>query len=400
MKNILIITALFPPEPVVSARLSQDIAIALSVDNNVTVLCPFPTRPKGFSLKSNSYDTRYKCIRLKSYTNPSSVVFGRFRESFSFGKYCQKYIYDNYQNIDIIYLATWPLFAQYFVVKASKNYGIPIIIHVQDIYPESLTNKLTRIRSVVDSLLLPIDKFVLQNATKVIAISESMKKHLSSSRNIYKAKIEVIQNWQDEKEFIEYSFHENNNSEDIKVFTFMYLGNIGPVAGVDLLIKSFSQLDVGNCRLVIAGSGSMKEKLKKMVLRMKLNSVHFLDVPDGKVPEIQHCSDVMLLPLTKGAASSSIPSKLPAYMFSKKPIIASLDIGSTSERVITEAKAGWVIEPENEKMLTKTMKEAFLLDENELKVMGENGYNYSVKHFSKKNNLPKIVNIISTNYEI
>ena len=130
---------------------------------------------------------------------------------------------------------------------------------------------------------------------------------------------------------------------------------------------------------------------------MKLKSIYFLDVPDGKVPEIQHYADVMLLPISKGAASSSIPSKLPAYMFSKKPIIASVDLCSKSERVINNAKAGWVIEPENEQMLTKIMKKAYLLNKKELKLMGENGYKHSINNFSKKNNLTKIVNIISLN---
>ena len=46
--NILIISAVFPPEPVVSANLSRDLAEELSKNNQVTVLCPKPTRPNGF----------------------------------------------------------------------------------------------------------------------------------------------------------------------------------------------------------------------------------------------------------------------------------------------------------------------------------------------------------------
>ena len=37
MKRVLIISALFPPEPVVSANLSFDIASEVSKKNNVTV---------------------------------------------------------------------------------------------------------------------------------------------------------------------------------------------------------------------------------------------------------------------------------------------------------------------------------------------------------------------------
>ena len=66
----------------------------------------------------------------------------------------------------------------------------------------------------------------------------------------------------------------------------------------------------------------------------------------------------MLLPLKKGAAMSSIPSKLPAYMFSKKPIIGSLDVQSDTARAIIESDCGLVVEPENEQALINAFKEA------------------------------------------
>ena len=48
MKKILIISCVFPPEPVVSAQMSLDIAEALSKNNDVTVISPRPTRPMDF----------------------------------------------------------------------------------------------------------------------------------------------------------------------------------------------------------------------------------------------------------------------------------------------------------------------------------------------------------------
>jgi hypothetical protein len=102
----------------------------------------------------------------------------------------------------------------------------------------------------------------------------------------------------------------------------------------------------------------------------------------------------MLLPIKKGAASSSIPSKLPAYMFSKKPIIASVDMDSDSARVINETKAGWVIEPENIDMLRDAMRKASLTKKSELELKGKNGFNFAMKNLSKKNNLKQLVKAI------
>ena len=57
MKKILIISCVFPPEPVVSAQLSLDIAEALSKNNDVTVISPRPTRPMDFKFdeKQSNY---------------------------------------------------------------------------------------------------------------------------------------------------------------------------------------------------------------------------------------------------------------------------------------------------------------------------------------------------------
>ena len=142
-------------------------------------------------------------------------------------------------------------------------------------------------------------------------------------------------------------------------------------------------------------TGSKRIELEKLVSLRKIERVSFVDVQNGMVPEIQGSANVMLLPIKKGAASSSIPSKLPAYMFSKKPIIASVDMDSDSARVINEAKAGWVIEPENLDILIDAMREASLTKKSELELKGENGFNYAMKNLSKKNNLKQLVNYIS-----
>jgi len=91
--NILIVSAVFRPEPIVSARLSEDIAIELAVDHKVTVISPRPTRPFGFTFLSKHNSKCYSLINLNSYTCPESNLFGRFKESYSFGL-AKSYLYE------------------------------------------------------------------------------------------------------------------------------------------------------------------------------------------------------------------------------------------------------------------------------------------------------------------
>ena len=235
----LVITAVFPPEPVVSANLSRDVADELSFENEVTVLCPKPTRPHGFKMEYNFQQNAYRVLRLNSFTCPSSSWIGRLRESYSFGKHCQKYIERNHKNVDTIYANTWPLFAQYLTVSTAQKYEIPLVMHVQDIYPESLSTKMPVLGIILNLLLIPIDKVILGKAKKVIVISEKMKKYLAMSRRIPLNKIMVVKNWQDENAFINFEKAPKVHLSELQLFTFMYMGNIGPVAGIDLLIESF-----------------------------------------------------------------------------------------------------------------------------------------------------------------
>lgn len=394
-KMILIISAVFPPEPVVSARLSLDIADNLSQTNRVTVLSPKPTRPYGFHFEEKSVGHHpFVHIVANSYICPELKFIGRLRESYSFGKYCQKFICENKNKISAIYANTWPLFGQFFAVKAAKKHHIPIIIHVQDIYPESLFNKIPYFKKILTAFLLPIDKYILKQAAHIIAISGNMKLHLAQTRNINQQKITVINNWQDESLFVHYRNSKTVKQSDTR-FTFMYLGNIGPVAGVDLLINAFCQIQpVQNTRLVIAGSGSMKDSLQQKCEKLKIENIEFWSVPDGKVPEIQDYADVLLLPIKKGAAHSSIPSKLPAYMFSAKPIIACVDDESDTANSIGSANCGWIVPPENVSMLSTKLQEVINLPKSELVQKGENGRNYALRNLSKKENLNKLVSII------
>ena len=223
--------------------------------------------------------------------------------------------------------------------------------------------------------------------------SDKMKNYLVKTRKLDGQKVFVIPNWQDEEEFISFRQSKQKNVSN-NTFTFMYLGNIGPVAGIDLLIDGFVKNNMPNCRLIIAGSGSQKEYLQKKCIQDKLVHIEFWDVPKGKVPEIQDQADVMLLPIKKGAASSSIPSKMPAYMFSAKPIIATVDCDSDTANAIREAGCGWVIEPENPTALASMMQKVSMMAGEELLAMGLRGREYALQHFSKQANLSKLVSVI------
>ena len=392
---VLLISAVFPPEPVVSASLAKDLADELSKRNNIIVLCPKPTRPEGFIFEERINPGNYKILEQNSYTCASSKIIGRFKESYSFGKACEKFILENSNKIKCIYINSWPLLSQYLIVRAAQKYNIKCVMHIQDIYPESLINKIPIAKSILSKLLLPIDKYSLKNSNSIIAISDNMKQYLIKTRRILAKNIHVVPNWQDEDAFISYKSSKLQKDDDINHdFTFMYLGNNGPVAGVEYIINSFFKASILNSRLIIAGSGSRTNACKELAESLNALNIEFLTVPQGMVPNIQDKAHTLLLPVRKNGAMSSIPSKLPAYMFSSKPIIGSLDLESDTAKAIVDSGCGIVVEPENEDELIKAMINMAGLKKETREDMGKAGFDYAMKNFSKKSNLQKVVSVI------
>lgn len=393
-KNILMVSAVFYPEPIVSANLQTQLANALSEKYNVTVLRPHPSRPMGFEIPKYDYNQfKFKVIEIDSYTCAASSLTGRFRESYSMGKMCENYINEHHEEIDFVFNDCWHLFGLNIIAKSCVKYGIPYITPVQDIYPESLYSKLPNInllKSIVKVILGPIDKYTLTHAARIHTISEKMVAQLSATRNISKDKFIVVRNWQNEESFIEYA--ESKKAEQEAPFTFMYLGNIGPLAGIEVLFDALKLANLPNARLVVAGSGSAKKSLQEKSKQYTSCNIEFWEVPSGMVPAMQDKADVMCLPVKKGFAISSIPSKLPAYMFSAKPVLSSVDNESDTAACINKSNAGWVATPEDANDVAFCMQQAYSLTKTQLIEMGKRGFEYSMQSFSKKVNLPILVN--------
>ena len=381
---ILLISAVFPPEPVVSAFLTYDLAIALAGKSEIKVLCPRPSRPEGMNYNHQTQLSKeFDQVYLNSYIYPRSGLLGRMRESYSFGFHATKYIKKHHAAIKVIYMNAWPLLAEWTISRIAKKKRIPLIHHVQDIYPETLVSHIPFVGRLVAKLLLPIDNYILGNVAKVIVISKSMSTYLLKTRKIGPDKTQIIYNWQDEDPFAKYKAQ--SNSSPGSVFTFMYLGSLNQTASVHIFVKAIQQADLTNVRLVVAGDGYDKGRLKNMAKDSR--SIEFWEAPKSKVPEIQDQADVLLLALPKNSARFALPSKLIAYMFSEKPVIACVDEDSEIAQVIMLSKAGWIVPADDIDSLISTMKKVINIPARNLQSMGKNGFRFASKYFSKRNNL-------------
>jgi glycosyltransferase involved in cell wall biosynthesis len=404
--KIVIISAAAPPEPIVAGRVHWDLANFLAKEHNeVWLISPFPSRPLGKKYpryKKNMVTEvidNFVHVNVNSFTYPKYNLIKRTFESFDFGLKSIRYVNREIKNYDLLYVSSWPFIGQLMILILRKRKKAPLIMNVQDLYPESFFTKInSRFLNWVLKPMLVVDKFIARKSNHITVVSETLKKVYLTKRKIKESKITTIYNWQDESEFVkpiaskEHLFEKYNLERLKDRFIFMYLGNIGPVAGVEHIINAYSGLKCNDTALVIAGSGTQKEKCVSLATKKGIDDIHFVDVPLGLSPvvELQSISDVLLLPIHPEAADSSIPSKLIAYMFSAKPVITSANPYSETARSIKESGCGWITNSNDILDWTSIMRTAYEEDKIILKAKGSNGFNYAIENYSKKGGLNKI----------
>lgn len=395
-KQILIISAVFPPEQVTSAFLNYDLAHELAKEYDVTVLRPYPTRPIGATFDSADVEVKtFKTILIESYTHPQSELLGRFRESIDFGRKSAAYIKEHHKEIDFVYNDGWQLFGLNIVAKACKKFGIPYMVPIQDIYPECLyTNRNYPgiLKACINSVLMPIDKYYQKHAACVRTISDEMRDYLAETRGVAKENYLVVNNWQNDADFLkEYP----KRLEDGRI-VYAYVGSINEHANVDLMIRAFADAKIPNCEFRIYGGGNKKEFCVNLVKELGLANVVFDQVSRDKVAFVQSQADVLVLALPKGNGNLCLPSKLTSYMLSGKPVLASVDEDSATTRMLTSSDAGYAVAPDSQEELVKGFEFFSQLDKEQLKSMGKSSKDYANRHLTRDVNLKLVVDKIKS----
>jgi glycosyltransferase involved in cell wall biosynthesis len=400
----LILSCAYPPEPVVSAQMGRDLALSLAAQGHtVKVVCPSPSRPigtsyvelKAFTTPLVRMEDGVEVVRVPSFTSPESRLLSRMWESVSFGMHVCRYMKSLQDAPDVVYVNAWPLFAQSVITRFCARRSIPLVLQVMDVYPESLVRKLPpALRWIVERPLLWLDRRIARRANHVVVISGSMLREYAQTRNLPEDKISLIHTWCNSEPYMNMPAREvchDRYKMDPAKFSFVFLGNIGPVAGVQLLIHAFHSANLPNSQLLIAGDGSAKADCIGLKERLGATGIHFISDPDvHHSPDLLGMANVCLLPMQKGSGSSSIPSKLMAYMLSGRPVIAAVGLESDTGQCIREADSGWVGAAEDMQWLGDKMREVEAMDQVKLVAMGEKGRAYAMRHFSKARGVQRL----------
>ncbi|MBK9091421.1 MAG: glycosyltransferase family 4 protein [Anaerolineae bacterium] len=401
-------SSVFPPEPVVSAQTSAQIAKTLAYTNHtVTVITSFPSRPAGKIfpgffrklVQRERSESGVEIVRCFSTLSPESRMFSRLLENLSFG------LTGGWQVLtmprpDAIYANTWPIVATGILFMVARLRRIPLVISVQDIYPEALIAQ-GRIKqnSVLARLVSWIDGVIARNSAHVIVISERFADIYREQRRVPAERLSLIPNWIDSNQIdINVTGQEYRRSIGIadQDFLVVYGGNVGVAAGVETVIEAMRLLvDTPAICLLIAGSGSQLAVCQQLASTLPGERVLFHSPwAAEETSQVLRAADLLVLPTQHEQSLASVPSKLLSYMLAGRPVLATAVSGSDLADLVTHAQCGWVVETDRPDLLSAQIREIVQLEPGERQRRGANGRRYVLQHFAKDACLPRLLRIL------
>lgn len=184
-------------------------------------------------------------------------------------------------------------------------------------------------------------------------------------------------------------------------FCVVFAGNIGIAQSIETVVAAAELLrQYQGLKFILVGSGSRLQWVKARKESQCLDNLILAGrVPMEAMPQIFEYASALLVSLRdEEIFSYTIPSKVQAYLAAGKPIIASLR--GEGARVIEEAGAGKVCEPENANALAESILALMELPPEERKKIGLAGRRYFDENFDMDRQAQHLVKILESRANI
>jgi len=251
--------------------------------------------------------------------------------------------------------------AGWMVARARR---VPFVFNIQDVFPDVAVELglLVNPRAIAAASWLERTTYAKADAVTVLSdeLAANVRGKLSAAST---TDIEVIPNFVDTVH-VQPSDPENGYRREYGLTgktVVMYAGNVGLSQSLDLVLAAARRsLDRTDVAFVINGGGTARPDLERAAA--DLPNLHFVNMqPKARIPEVLAAGDLHVVPLKRGLAKASVPSKLYSILAAGRPLVASVDPGTEVARTVAAAGAGIAVDPEDPDAFTAAIHE--LLDD-------------------------------------
>ena len=384
--NILFYCQNFWPESFIINNLAK----SLSLNNPVEVLTGKPNYPKG------KVYSGYKALGLQTEQfNLISInripIVPRGKSKLGLALNYLSFVVSGilfapwsmrYKKVDVIFVfAMSPLLQAIPAIFLAKIKRAPIVVWVQDLWPESLSAtgyvKNKSVLKVVEYIV----KYIYSQTDLILVQSKAFVQPVSLLAG--NTPIKYYANSVDDSFFKVSDTASPLLKEFSNKFTVLFAGNIGAAQAIDVIVNAAETLkNYTDIQFIVIGDGSKMPWLAQELIQRDLSNIHLLgQQPVEMMPSTLQQASVLLVTLANQAIFSyTIPSKVQAYLASGRPILACLN--GEGAKIVEEARAGIAIKAENAGMLAEAVLQLYKMPADKLTAMGANGREYCRQHFA------------------
>lgn len=259
--------------------------------------------------------------------------------------------------------------------------GCPVVLWVQDLWPESLSATGHVKNRMVLKLVERVVRFIYRNTDLLLVQSKAFVKPVRALAA--DTPIAYYPNSVDDNFSAPYrgELHAVPGMDD--GFSVVFAGNVGTAQAVEVIVQAAALLkEKTDIHFVVLGEGSRREWMRQEAQKKGLRNLHLPGrFPVETMPGFMQKASALLVTLAdQEIFRATIPSKVQAYLAAGRPILACLN-GEGAE-LVTAAEAGLAVPAENGQALAEAVMQLYRMAPAEREAMGARGRLYYAEHFS------------------
>lgn len=324
-------------------------------------------------------------MRVPAFLSHDLNAIRRIRSFLSFGAQSLRRA-SFLRGSDVNYVYATPMTAALAAVACRMLWSTPYVLHIQDLWPESITDSGMMPTGWKKSLLSALTGFALRpvysKASQIVVISPGMKKALIQ-RGVDGSKITVILNWDANEKPAEEATPAPSKTVNSRTLSCVYAGNIGQMQDVESIVQAAAAVqDEIDISVSIYGSGVADEKVRALVQSLNAKNVKlFGRVDSALMQDIYKQSDFQFVTLRDVPLfRMTIPSKFQASLANGVPIITTVQ-GDLAD-ICEENGLGFVAQPENVGDLANAIRRAAALQPADHSAMAQRARSYYASHLT------------------
>jgi glycosyltransferase involved in cell wall biosynthesis len=355
-----IISELFYPDEVSTAKILTDIALKKSRDIRVSVICGPVGYERSYMTQRENIFNEIEIHRVGLPQLNKNEIYQRIIRLLVLTLKITWTVILKVKKGDNVLITTNPTFLliPIGILKKFKGFSLEILVH--DIFPENLVPaRLIRKNSLIFRFLSRLYNSSYKSADRVIVLGEDMREIISKKINPKMTKIDIITNWSDSDiqpiENFDMSGYLGLDIKDKIVFGFA--GNLGRLQGIMELIDMFKLAKNNNVILVLIGDGALRSAIEEKIINGGLDNIHYLGPkPRNEQILFLNACHIGVVTMMRGMKGLGVPSKTYNLLAAGKPIFYIGDEDSEIDNYVENFKCGWSFTWDESKMIIAELR--------------------------------------------